>query len=448
VRSLLKIKKDKQKQKNMIEDKAPGSSSSLNYTQGWAETYDEVEVDLCRPHPLVVGMRFEYDSKVLEENIKQNGQLDPCRAVRDEEDGVHLLIYVGQRRLNAIKTLKQKFENPSTIKVIIDEDDIDDKELVKRAVAEGIDERGQRVSPSDLERISYCRNLLNKYDPQETQKILTNAGLDRPTASKNISMVERLNQRMLERLHKIEQRANFRFRFAHLDALILCEDEENFYETAALAAFTKKPPEEIRTLRVGARYLAKEILWFKELFPEYTGQKNETGDIGNAQAGDESQPVNRHEGKEEAEQCSNNSDQNSDDGLLVGSLPESVFVVQCLYCGAPNPFKISAEQQEFIFCTPNESGVIEKLALGAESIFDCQRECSACANPFWITASVPEGGKTMIKTSKSKIIELPKGEALSGKMYWDRAQKWMLYNETTKKSLPLNNTTSLINTDR
>ncbi len=412
------------------------SSSSVNNAQDWTETYDEAEVDLCRPHPLVVGMRFDYDSQSLQENIKQNGQLDPCRAVRDEEDGVHLLIYVGQRRLNAVRALKLKFGSPSTIKVIIDEDDLDDKELVKRALAEGIDERGQNVLPSDLERISYCRNLLNKYDPVETQKILTTAGLERNTARMTISMVERLDQRMLERLHKIELRSSFRFRFAHLDALILCEDEENFYETASLAAFTKKPPEEIRTLRFGARYLAKEILWFKELFPEYISQKNETD--GESQQSD--QLNNAEEGKEEETAAGNNSGQtkNGDDRLLTTAFPESVIVVPCLYCGAPNPFKIRAEQQEFIFCTPKESGLIEKLALGAESIFDCQRECAACAKSFWITASVPEGGRLVAKTSKSKILEAPKEEAALGKMYWDRAQKWMLYNETTRKSLPLN----------
>jgi hypothetical protein len=358
------------------------------------------------------------------------------------------LIYVGQRRLNAVKALKEKFGNPSAIKVIIDEDDIDDKELVKRAVAEGIDERGQKVPPSDLERISYCRNLLNKYDPLETLKILTNAGLERGTARMNISMVERLNHGMVERLHKIELRSNFRFRFAHLDALICCEDEENFYESAALAAFTNKPLEEIRTLRVGVRYLAKEIPWFKELFPEYISQKNETGDSRSAQSDYEKQLSSQRENKEETGLV-NKSDQteNSADGLLVGVFPESVIVVPCLYCGAPNPFNIRVEPQEFIFCTPKESGLIEKLALGAESIFDCQRECSACAKSFWITASVPEGGKALIKTSKSKIMEVPKEEAVSGKMYWDRAQKWMLYNETTGKSLPLNNTTFPLGTD-
>lgn len=68
-------------------------------SENWNETYDKVDADICGPHPTVREMRFEYESEALEQSIKENGQLEPCRAVRSEEDGVHLLVYIGQRRL-------------------------------------------------------------------------------------------------------------------------------------------------------------------------------------------------------------------------------------------------------------------------------------------------------------------------------------------------------------
>jgi hypothetical protein len=416
----------------------------IESTMDWNETYDNVDVDLCNPHPSVMGMRFGYDSDSLEQNIKDNGQLEPCRAVRSDEDGVHLLVYIGQRRLNAIKSLKSKYEMPCTLKVIIDEDDVQEEELVKRALAENIDENGQRLPLSDLEKVAYCRDLLQKYTGQKTEKILTNAGLEKNTAKKILFLVDKLDNEKVERLHKVESKSNFRFKVAHLDLLLASEDEENFYETASLAAFSQKPPEEIKALRHGARHFCKDIPWFNELFPEFTLEEHnkEIEDSEKGQNGEE--PQDGYDSEEE-EATRSRLDDNSDgeSGNDFGALPEPVIIVPCHYCESINLFKLRTGSPEFIFCNLKDEGLIEQLAVGANAVFDCERECSTCGKTFWITTSFLEGGKLVVGRSASRSLDVPKQEAAIRKVYWNQKEGgWMLYDETSKKKFKFNEANS------
>lgn len=388
------------------------------------ETYDEVDVDLCRSHPLVHGMRFEYESERLRDSIRENGQLDPCRAVRDESDGVHLLIYTGQRRLHAIKNLKDDVGTPSTIKVIIDEYDLTDEDIVCRALAEDIDENDQRLSLSNLERVSYCRELLKKYDAQKTEKILSSSGLDRGVSRKVVSLVDKFDAKKLEQLHNIEVKSNFRFKIAHLDLLLDCDTEQNLYETASLAAFTQKPPEEIRTLRKASAYFVKNIPWFSELFPEF--QREAKAEAGGSSSIEE---------EKEARQSKSNGVK-SDESPAKGALPEPMILVKCHYCDNLNPFKLRIGYPEFIFCELKAGGEMEKLALGANQVLDCERECPSCHKSFWITASLLEEGRPAVKTSRSREITPPKQDALIRRVYWNQKGigRWMLYDESSNKS--------------
>jgi hypothetical protein len=402
----------------------------------WNETYDDIDIDLCIPHPSVAGMRFEYECEALERSISEIGQLEPCRVVRSEEDGMHLLVYIGQRRLQAVRILKSKYGTPSTLKVIIDEDDILEEELVKRALAENVDENGQRMPLSDLEKVAYCRNLLGKYNEQRTEKILTNAGLERNTARKIIFLVEKLDNQKVERLHKIESRSNFRFKIAHLDLLLACEDEENLYETASLAAFSQKPPEEIKTLRQAARHFSKDIPWFEEIFPQFP-LENPNSDEEGGSKGKES-----HDGydSEETPRPDKSDNQNYESDFLrepetpLGALPEPVILILCHHCKSLNPFKLRTGSPEFIFCNLKEEGLIEQLAIGGNEVFDCERECSACGKSFWITASMLDGGKIAVETSTSRTLEVPKREASVRKVCWEQnGGGWMLYDDVSKK---------------
>lgn len=409
----------------------------------WNETYDDIDVDLCSPHPSILRMRFEYESEALEQSIRENGQLEPCRAVRSEEDGVHLLVYIGQRRLYAVKALKSKYGLPSSLKVVIDEDDISEEELVKRALAENIDENGQRLPLSDLEKVVYCRDLLRKYNGQKTEKILTNAGLERNTSRKIIFLVDKFDNQKIERLHKIEVKSNFRFKIAHLDLFLASEDEENLYETASLAAFSQKPPEEIKTLRQAARHFSNDIPWFGEIFPEFVLGVEDASDDSK---GKEPRDENDSQGTTEAESSSSPEDDNHRESEpRFGALPEPVIVILCYHCKSINPFKLRTGSPEFIFCNLKEEGFIEQLAIGANAVFDCERECSACGKSFWVTASVLEGGKLVVETSRSRSIEMPKQEASVRKVYWDQREGvWMLYDEASKKKLKLNSGEGLI----
>lgn len=415
----------------------------------WNETYDDIDVDLCIPHPSVLQMRFDYQSEALEQNIKENGQLEPCRAIRDE-DGMRFLVYIGQRRMLAVRNLKVKYGVPSTIKVIIDEDDVSEDELIKRAIAENIDESGQRLPLSDLEKIAYCKDLLQKYDGHQTERILTSAGLERSTAKKILFLVDKLDKAKIDHLHKIEGKSNFTFRIAHLDLLLASEDERNFYETASLAAFSQKPPEEIKTLRQVAGHFSKDIPWFKEIFPEFANaedhrqEKEHTGNRArdfdyndSAEVQEETDPERGGDG----ETATNDTDPGEN---VMGALPEPMIIILCHYCKALNTFKLRTGSPEFIFCNLKEGGSIEQFAIGANAVFDCERECSACQKSFWVTASVLEGGKIVVETSNSRIIALPKEEASVRKVYWDQGVgmknqggSWMLYDEAEKKKYRL-----------
>lgn len=420
----------------------------------WNETYDDVDLDLCAPHPCVLGMRFKYDSETLEQNIRENGQLEPCRAVRSEEDGVHLLVYIGQRRLNALRALKAKYDLPSpTLKVIIDEDDLEDEEIVKRALAENVDENGQRLPLSDLEKVSYCQDLLRKYGGHSTEKILTDAGFERNKARKIISLVEKFDSQKIEKLLKIEDRSDFRFRIEHLDMLLDCEDEENFYEAASLAAFSQKPPGEIKTLRHAARRFSRDIPWFGELFPEFhtvlqdfhhdDNQDEEGKQLGN-DMDEEEEKLPRERSNLQIRQHHANHEYDPDESggdkekPRYGALPEPVVLILCHYCKSVNTFKLRTGSPELVFCNLKKEGLLEQLAVGANEVFDCERECPACGKPFWITLSILDGGKIVAETSKTKIIPVPKQEVAVRKVYWDRDEGgWIMYDEMSKKKFNL-----------
>lgn len=399
-------------------------------SENWNETYDKVDVDICSPHPTVREMRFEYESEALEQSIRENGLLEPCRAVRSEEDGVHLLVYIGQRRLQTVKTLKTKDGMPSTLKVIIDEDDISEEESIKRALAENIGENGQRLPLSDLEKVAYCKDMLGKYDGQKVQKILTNAGLERNTARRIVSLVDKFDNQKIDRLHKIEAKSNFRFRIAHLDILLGSEDEENLYQTASLAAFSQKPPEEIKILRQAANHFSKDIPWFNEIFPEFGHEDRHDEELesgedlkGEDPRGDfdsQETPEANRRGTPEGTPANHSGESESS----FGALPEPIILIPCYFCESINPFKLRTSSPEFIFCNLKEGGTIEQCSIGANTVFDCERECTVCGKPFWVTASVLEGGKIVVETSRSKIIKVQKGsfssEGVLGTKGWRR----------------------------
>ena len=413
-------------------------------SENWNETYDKVDPDICSPHPTVHEMRFEYESDALEQSIKENGQLEPCRAVRSEEDGVHLLVYIGQRRLQAVKTLKTKYGKPSTLKVIIDEDDISEEQLIKRALAENIDENGQRFPLSDLEKVAYCKHMLGKYHGQKVEKILMDAGLERNTARRIVSLVDKFDNQKIDRLHKIEAKSNFRFKIAHLDILLDCVDEENLYETASLAAFSQKPPEEIKTLRLAANHFSKDIPWFKEIFPEFVHERRNEELSGEDQRRedrpDDFDPTEIPEVKSRESLEGTSTSQNRESESSFSALPEPIILISCCYCKSINPFKLRTGSPEFIFYNLKEGGTIEQSSIGANTVFDCERECAVCGKSFWVTASVLEGGKIVVETSRSRIIEVPKKEASVRKVFWEQKDEggWMLYDESSRKKSKFN----------
>ena len=398
---------------------------SLGRNEQTQESYCLVEVESCHPHHAVVGMRFEYDSEALERNMSENGQLEPCRAVRDEQNLTQLLVYVGQRRLTAAKNLKSKFGTPSTLKLIIDEDGLSQEELVKRALAENVDERGERLSLSDLEKISYARDLMRNYDGQKTERILVKAGFDRNSAKKILSLVGKLESEQIVNLHKIECKSNFRFKIAHLDLLLGSQDLRNFYETAAVAAFSQKPPEEIKTMIVCSGYFSKDIPWFYDIFPEFVVRRveDEVEDGATIPVHD----LPQGEGKKRiSERVS---------GISETAL-EPVIVVNCHYCNSANLFKLKTGTPEFVFCNLKEGGLIEKLSSAANTVFDCERECSKCQRSFWISVSRLDG-HVVVETSSSKLVTVSGKEALMRKVYWDQTAGWMLYDETSQEKTKL-----------
>lgn len=406
-----------------MKSKLEGSPHRAKVTTGRGqESYCEWDIDQCRPHPAVIGMRFEYDSDALEQNMSDNGQLEPCRAVRDEQNLLQLLVYIGQRRLTAAKKLKSKAGVPSTLKVIIDEQGSTDEEIIKRALAENVDEHGERLSLTDLEKIAYTRSLLTTYDNQRTERLLENAGFERSTAKKIVSLVEKLDPEQAAKLHKIETKSNFRFRIAHLDLLLDSEDLSNFYSTAALAAFSQKPPEEIKALRLCSGYFSKDIPWFYEIFPEFAVRASKAELEDPKSQGDSSSR------NEESHETTGKSEFNE-------SVLESVIVVNCDYCKSANLFKLKTGSPEFVFCNLKEGGLIEKSASAANAVFDCERECSVCHKNFWVTASVLERGRVAIKTSSSKIVAAAGEEAALRKVYW--TGEWMMYDEISRRKTKL-----------
>lgn len=270
--------------------------------------------------------------------------------------------------------------------------------------------------------------------------------------------MEKFDSQRIEKLLKIEDRSDFRFRIEHLDVLLDCEDEENFYEAASLAAFSQKPPGEIKTLRHAARRFSRDIPWFGELFPEFSAVSQDFHHDDN-QNEEEKQllgnDLNEKERKLPSE-CSNpqiiprqhhvNHECDPDEGSggekegepRYAALPEPVVLILCHYCKSVNTFKLRTGSPELVFCNLKKEGLLEQLAVGANEVFDCERECPACGKPFWITLSILEGGKIVAETSKTKIIPVPKQEVAVRKVYWDRDEGgWILYDEMSKMKFNL-----------
>jgi hypothetical protein len=416
-----------------LTEKADSKEPTL---EGPPEKYESVDVDRCAPHPCVLGMRFEYDSESLEQNVKENGQLEPCRAVRSREDNYKLLVYVGQRRLNAVRALKKKFGIPSDLKVLIDLDDPPDEELVKRALAENIDDNGERLSLSDLEKISYCRSLLQKYSAPETEAILSASGLGRQASKKIILLVDKFSAQTIERLHGIETKSYFRFKFSHLDVLLASESEESLYATASLAAFSQKPPEEIKALRVGARHFVNNIPWFKDLFPAFEKLGSSEEHLVGPTMSEVGAEYDLQKPREPSRAPA--SDKPAAEPEYASPISEPFIIVLCPHCRSPNMFKLKTCSPEFIFFNLKPDGLIEQSAMEANTIFDCERECLSCQRPFWTTASILEGGRLVVETSDARLVKVPDHEASINQVYYDQREgAWMVHDSTSKRNYKL-----------
>jgi hypothetical protein len=413
---------------NGVEEKQEKTVETLRR----GETYALVDPDLCSPHPLLVPMRFSFDSEALQRNIQRNGQLEPCRAIREAENGQRLIIYAGQRRLRAIKALKSKFGTPRYLKVIVDEDQPSEQELIQRSLAENNDEDEQRLAISDLEKISFCAELFKKYNAREVEGILCNSGYNRNSARKIISLADKFEREKLEKLHEIEVKSDFRFKITHLDLLLSSDSEENFYEIASLSAFSQKSPEELKMLSPAAGYFCKEIPWFSEIFPKLAQNKNETNDGPGSLPSNEDLRITIDKELENGASPPDEPDGNPADNRRssdVRVLPEQMIFVKCFHCRAFNIFKLRTGSAEFIFCNLEKEGHIKQLAMGANAVFDCERECSSCKRQFWVTVSVLEGGNTVISSTESRMVKAPSERVLIQKVYWDGG--WNCYNEET-----------------
>ena len=211
-----------------------------------SEEYTRLPIRQCEPHPDVM-LRLDSSEGVegLSDSIRANGQQVPGMAV-EKPDGSGFWIIAGNRRLQACKSLFERYGEPSSYKALLFHG-LSKEEIFAKAIVENESERGERRNLAMVEELAFLFSIRETLGNDAVIRIGVRAGKNEQSIRKKLSLAEELGgEPVLKNLFRIERKCESTFKLSHLEALSKhTYDQEHLLKIAAKAAASQMNPEEI-----------------------------------------------------------------------------------------------------------------------------------------------------------------------------------------------------------
>ncbi len=234
-------------------------------------------INTIEPHPDFL-FRFKYDDPSLQklaESIRQLGQIHNGRVV-PKADASGYRVYVGIRRYYAVKRLFDESGDPRFGKyyAVIDEG-LSEAQMLAKALAENMSEKGERKDLSILEEIAIFRHAEKVLTSSNVSLVLKMLNQDEEYLKRRLSLAERISEQKLRKLYEIEQASGFEFRIGHLEWLKNVPDDRQFFIQASIIADARLKPSQASVVEKLPEQAVK-VSWFPELFPDYANPQEDT----------------------------------------------------------------------------------------------------------------------------------------------------------------------------
>jgi hypothetical protein len=352
-----------------------------------------------------------------------NGQQQPGRAILSQ-DGKTWLLYSGlRRRLAMIKAYETTKDKRFSYFWFYDDTGISRVEMLRRVLD---DRQGVRENLTPLEQVRVFR----LFKDADVVRLVEKDGKYRRLKE----LAERLDNRIIEDLRRIEEKTDYTFKLSALEYLITIKDEHERRMTAAEIAALRYDTS--RKKMEDAYRFKEEVFsfpWFIELFPYIKPSYNSTEELKQMAkelqmqmskmivGGQHAIPTERP-GKLSMEQLLEPpassfqkplSSQQSSDTVVRRELPaivsEKTLLFNCPYCGAPAAFEPSKVVFEghLIPITGKPAIPVAMEALAGEGVVT---ECEKCGKEYHYQIRLTDG-KYYVTTSKGRgSIAKPAGQ--------------------------------------
>ncbi|MDG6934243.1 MAG: ParB N-terminal domain-containing protein [Nitrososphaerota archaeon] len=208
------------------------------------DEYRELPLSKCEPHPLTV-FRFNYSGADVEElctSIMSKGQLEPGYAVLDKESGKYL-IYIGQKRLAALRMAVQKDKKARAYRAMIS-NNISDSEIFARAY----EENAVRSDLDWIEKIKLYHTLSNAFDRGTKDTILQQINLTPAKVDAGAKLYDVFTEDVMKSIYDTECKTGFRLTMKHLDEIVRVRTPENMVALADHVCKTQMPATTLASL--------------------------------------------------------------------------------------------------------------------------------------------------------------------------------------------------------
>ncbi|MDG6918479.1 MAG: ParB N-terminal domain-containing protein [Nitrososphaerota archaeon] len=208
------------------------------------DVYNEIPLSKCEPHPLTV-FRFNYSGSDVEElcaSIMTKGQLEPGYAVLDEESGKYL-IYIGQKRLAALKMAAQKDKKIKNYRAMVSKN-ISDSDIFARAYVEN----AVRSDLDWIEKIKLYHTLSNRFDRSTKDEILQQINLTSSKVDAGAKLYDVFTEDVMKSIYDTERKTGFRLTMKHLDEIGKVRTPESMVALADHVCKTQMPATTLASL--------------------------------------------------------------------------------------------------------------------------------------------------------------------------------------------------------
>ncbi len=402
-------------------------------------------INTIEPDPKFL-FRFEYNDASLEklaESIRQLGQIHNGR-VMPKADASGYFVYVGIRRYFAMKKLFDETGDPRFGKyyAVIDEG-LSEAEMLAKALAENMSEKGERKDLSVLEEIGIFRRAAKLLSGANASLVLKMLNRDEDYFKRRVSLAENFSEERLRKLYEIEGTSDFRFKIGHLERLQRNPDERQFVMMAAIIADARLKPSQVDVAE-DLPEQAVNIPWFAKLFPGY-GMKRDSAQAGSA----DSELPSSEQIEALAEMLEGKGPPQSSTVRELGqpapmtassaeppSMPvyeQDVLFVKCPFCSSENPCKLR-EKAEVTFIYPQQDGIVQKATVEPDAIYRVRHECHGCGKQFFVLIS-PVEGTTSAESLKTNNLREPEPKTAVGSLDWDSGKLCWIKTVDDKPSI-------------